>query len=273
MIARINLPKKSRHPGVAKTLTSDAIHLWLTFYEEISEDILSSYRELLSEMEKIQELRFYFATDRRRYLVTRALVRMVLSQYVSVAPEAWQFTSNAYGRPEIANAEAAESGLSFNISHAPSLIVLGITKSRALGVDVENWRSREINLGIASHFFSSQEVCALRRVPKEHQRSRFFEYWTLKESYIKARGMGLSIPLDKFGFHYPCDDSIEICIDPELGDTSGRWQFWQLRPAADYVVAVCAERIDAKSPELVLVRTVPGDSEAIWTTACCRISV
>jgi 4'-phosphopantetheinyl transferase len=84
--------------------TPAEIHVWLTFCEAISERcLLASYRELLNATEKEEESRFYFARDRHRYLVTRALVRTVLSRYASVDPKDWVFSRNAYGRPYIVN--------------------------------------------------------------------------------------------------------------------------------------------------------------------------
>src|SRR5262245_3576311 len=143
-------------------LTPAEIHLWLAFYDEISEERLhSAYRELLDPAEKEQEPRFYFARDRRRYLITRALARTVLSRYAPIHPKEWVFSANAYGRPEIVNAQARDAGLSFNISHTHSLIALGVTKGRALGVDVENFIAREAPIYIADHFFAPPEVEAL----------------------------------------------------------------------------------------------------------------
>src|SRR5215470_10429180 len=82
------------------SLTSAEIHLWLAFYDEITEERLhSAYWELLNDAEKEQEQRFHFARDRRRYLVTRALVRTVLSRYIPIHPKEWIFSTNAYGRP------------------------------------------------------------------------------------------------------------------------------------------------------------------------------
>jgi len=188
--ASSDMVEKSR----AIPLTRDEIHLWLAFYDEITDVHLhSAYRELLNAEEKNQEQRFYFERDQRRYLITRALVRTVLSRYEPVHPREWIFSSNAYGRPEVANAPAKDSGLSFNISHTHSLIVMGVTRSRALGVDVENFRAREVSMDIADRYFAPQEVTALNAVPPHQQQYRFFEYWTFKEAYIKARGMGLSL--------------------------------------------------------------------------------
>src|SRR5262245_48931311 len=228
-------------------LTPAEIHLWLAFYDGITERSLhSDYRELLNPAEEERKSRFDFARDLRRYLITRALVRIVLSRYAPVHPKEWVFSANAYGRPEIVNAQARDAGLSFNISHTHSLIALGVTRRRALGVDVENFRAQEASLDIADRFFAPQEVAALAATPPQRQQYRFFEYWTFKEAYIKARGMGLSLPLDKFSFHYPNDRAVEIAIDPELADDSARWQFWQFRPRPDYLAAICAERIDAR---------------------------
>src|SRR5215813_4188059 len=99
--------------GRTISLTPAEIHLWLVFCDEITEDRMhAAYRELLSAAEKEQERRFYFARDRRRYLVTRAMVRTVLSRYVSVHPREWLFSTNAYGRPDIVNAQARDAGLS-----------------------------------------------------------------------------------------------------------------------------------------------------------------
>jgi 4'-phosphopantetheinyl transferase len=254
-------------------LTPAEIHLWLAFYDEITEGRLhSAYRELLSAAEKEQESRFYFARDRRRYLITRALARTVLSRYESVHPREWVFSANANGRPEIVNAQARDAGLSFNISHTHSLIVLGVTRRRALGVDVENFRAREVSIDIADRFFAPQEVEALTATPPQRQQYRFFEYWTFKESYIKARGMGLSLPLDKFSFHYPDDNAVEITIDPELADEASRWQFWQFRPRSEYLAAICAERAGAQSPRLTVREAIPLLSEQTSAPEFLRVS-
>lgn len=249
------------------------IHLWLAFYDEITDEhLLSDYRALLNPAEKEQELRFYFAKDRLRYLVTRALVRTVLSRYALIDPKELAFSTNAYGRPEIANAQAGEECLSFNISHTHSLIVLGVTKGRDLGVDVENFRAREALIDIADRYFAPPEVAALSAVPPHQQQYRFFEYWTFKESYIKARGMGLSLPLDKFSFHYADDRAVEIAIDPELADDAARWQFWQFRPRSEYLVAICAERVGDQRPRLIVRQAVPMLSEMSYTPEFLRVS-
>lgn len=253
-------------------LTPAEIHLWLAFYDEIADErLLSDYLVLLNSEEKKQQSRFYFAKDWLRYLVTRALVRTVMSRYVSIDPREWVFSANAYGCPEIANPQGREVFLSFNLSHTGSLIVLGVTKRRALGVDVENFRAREVSIDIADRFFAPAEVAALNNVPPQQQQYRFFEYWTFKESYIKARGMGLSLALDKFSFHFPHDRALEITIDQELADDAARWQFWQFQPRPEYLVAICAERVDQPT-KLIVRQAVPMQSEKNFIPEFLRIS-
>ena len=245
-------------------LTSAEIHVWLTFCDAISDGhLLVSYRELLDATEKEEESQFYFARDRHRYLVTRALVRTVLSRYASVDPKDWVFTANAYGQRCVVNTQATADNLTFSVSHTEGLIVLGVAKGRSLGVDVENFATRNISIDIANHYFAPEEVAALHEVPHHQQRYRFFEYWTLKESYIKARGHGFSLPLDAFSFHF-ADGHVRLTINPELGDDSSRWHLWQLRPSSEHLLAVCAEKLNAESPRLVVGETTPTVSERIF---------
>lgn len=236
------------------TISAQNIDIWLAFYDEISDEtLLPAMLELLTDGERRQQTRFYFADDRKRYLVTRAMARTVLSCYACIDPSAWVFSENAYGRPVIANRHDDTAGLCFNISHSRGLIVLAVTRNRELGVDVENIVAREVSINIADRFFSPIEVMELAGVARERSLGRFFEYWTFKESYIKARGMGLSLPLDKFSFRFPHERAVGISIDPELNDDGNRWSFWQYRPTAEYLLALCAARI-ADHPTVVTMR-------------------
>jgi 4'-phosphopantetheinyl transferase len=235
----------------------EGVDLWLTDYAAIDDpDLLDAYRAMLSDDERAQTPKFFFARDRQRYLVTRALVRSVLSRYAPIAPEEWAFGANEYGCPHVLNPQALRQGLSFNLSHTHSLIALAVVRGRAVGVDIENLRAREPSLAIARGCFAPREVADLVQVPEPDRQYRFFEYWTFKESYIKARGMGLSLPLDGFSFHYPDPHRVALEIAPALEDRPERWRLLQLRPEPDYLLALCVERADGMSPFRVR-RVVP----------------
>lgn len=255
------------------SLPESEIHLWLAYYNEINCKVLHhAYRQVLNDTERLDELRFYFDKDRRRYLVTRAMVRNVLSRYVAKPPEEWIFSANAYGRPEVANIDVSSQRLSFNISHTDALIVLAIARGCNLGVDVENLRTREAPIDIADHYFSQREVASLAALPQDRKPHRFFEYWTFKESYIKARGMGLSLPLDSFGFYFPDEQAVEIEFYRELIDEPARWRFWQFQPTREYLVALCAERTGVQSPPVLIRQTIPMRSEQMLSMNPSRTS-
>jgi 4'-phosphopantetheinyl transferase len=260
------------HPLDLEASPSRPIDLWCTFYSVLeNEGLLREYRSLLSESERQQELRFHFARDQRRYLITRALVRTVLSRYADVGPREWVFAVNDYGRPLIANVAATAGKLSFNVSHTDGLIVLAVAHGHEVGVDVENTSARAACIDIADRFFAPAEVRALHELPQARQQQRFFEYWTLKESYIKARSMGLSIPLDHFSFDLR-EDGIDIAIHPEQHDRPQRWRFWQMFLGPDYLAALCAERVSREPPSLVVRSVVPLVSDQALPYTLLRAS-
>jgi len=200
------------------------------------------------------------------------LFRSVLSRYAPLRREDWRFSTNPYGRPFIANPPVKDV-LSFNISHTRGLIALAVARERTLGVDVENLRRRDVSCEIAERYFAPAEVASLAATPPQEQQYRFFEYWTFKEAYIKARGLGLSLPLDKFSFHYPDDTTVEIAIDAALADVPARWAFWQVRPGPDYLLALCAERqAGVRPPRLILRQAVPMVTDRTCVFECSRMS-
>ena len=238
-------------------LDPDAIHLWCTFYDDIRNDaLLREYEQLLSGSERQRRSRFVFADDQHRFLVTRALVRTVLSRYVGdVAPADWIFAPNVHGRPEIVSDHPAAKSLSFNISHTRSLVVLALAHSREVGVDTEHV-GRAAPLEIADRFLAAAEVASLHALPPEGRPRRFLEYWTLKESYIKARAMGLSIPLDTFSCDFVGTRGVVMRIDAEPPASATNWLLWQFSVRRDYLIALCAAR-GRSIPRVLIKETVP----------------
>lgn len=220
-------------------LPGNEIHLYFSFPEQISDPLLlQRYESLLTDDELTQMSRLYFARHRHQYLITRALIRSCLSSYFEVEPTAWRFGKNGYGKPEISFPDKAWP-LHFNLSHCDGLIMCGITRDHDIGVDAEDaQRATRSAFESLSSYFSAEEIEALNQLPPEQQKQRFFDYWTLKESYIKARGMGLAIPLDKFNFQFDADRLIGFRTHPELRDDARNWQFWRMPMAERYRIAV-----------------------------------
>lgn len=251
------------------------IRVWCVFYDDIEdEQLLHGYSKLLNEQERIRQQRFALPDDRKRYLVTRALLRTTLSRHFVnvIAPEQWIFVSGHHGRPEIAPAHVQAKGISFSISHTKGLIIVGIVSDRMLGVDTEEMNDRHALADLASGLFAPAEVQALAELPPKQRQQRFLELWALKESYVKARGIGLSVPLDQMVFRLSQDQLIEVFLDTRQFDVANRWRFWQFSFREHYVVAVCAERKGSDCPNLLLYETVPMVSETILLCPTPRTS-
>ena len=204
-------------------------------------DKLDAYRPLLSQDEHERMARLVFDRDRRAFLITRALVRTMLSRYAPVAPADWQFIANVHGRPEILDRPPACPDLRFNISHTDGLIACAVTIGREVGVDVEHI-DRHLTHDVAGRFFAPNEVTDLRALPEDDQRRVFFDYWTLKEAYIKARGFGLALPLGDFAFKLNPPGPPAITFEPALEDDPATWQFLQDWPTPQHRLGLAVRR-------------------------------
>jgi 4'-phosphopantetheinyl transferase len=237
----------------------DTAHLWLCDPAAVDDALLRRYLTLLApdELERLAQFRTH--GSRVQYLVTRALLRSVLSRYFSIPPTAWRFSRNAGGRPAIHNREAA--GIDFNISHTGSRILLGIAADVAIGVDIEHCRRELPALKIADRFFSPAEADYLRACGDAERLEQFFRFWTLKESYAKAHGLGLSLPLDEISFRRLCEARLIVSAHD-----AASWRFWQYRPDNNYVVAICLERKTAKAPSILQKTIVPFVTESSFVS-------
>ena len=221
---RLNLP--NRHA-----------HLWWVRPDVFTEpEELTRYRELLPEEERQKIDRYRFSRDRHSGLITRVLARVTLSRYCDVAPNRWRFRANAHGRPEIAG---PTSSLRFNLSHTAGLIVCLVSRSRAVGVDVENLNRHHRWLDLAERFFAPTESAELKAVAGPDRPARFLEYWTLKEAYIKARGLGLAIPLNGFWFDVSGghQGDLRVRFSETVDDDPLRWAFTLERFGGNYLIA------------------------------------
>ncbi len=238
-------------------LKPDDIHLWIIFMDDIGDEgLVAEYESLMSEQERVRYKRFRFKKDRMLHLAARALVRTTLSRYADVDPPKWCFTANQYGRPEI-EAGAGIPPLRFNLAHTDGMVICGVALDRDVGVDVENHERVAKTAGISKRFFSALEYDDLTRLPMQQRRERFFHYWALKESFIKAHGMGLSLPLGRFSFHLKDNAPLRISFDPRLDDDPDKWQFWLMKPTPRHSMAVSLNKGSGPPAELSMRKVVP----------------
>ena len=228
------------------TLEPHGVDIWLCYENQIDDaSLLRCYEGLLSEDERQKRSRFYFAEDRHRYLVTRAMVRSVLSLYRPSQEQDWFFSTNEYGKPFISS-----ESLQFNISHTKGLIVMAVSEDFELGIDVEHEARKNTGAEIADRFFSPIEIEQLRQTDPD----AFLDFWTLKEAYIKAQGKGLALPLDSFSFVL---DQQQIRFQsPAIADVDA-WRFYLWRVKQFKLALAFKASIDHESIRYRLRTIIP----------------
>lgn len=167
------------------------------------------------------------------------LARSVICNKLAVSNSAIIFHYNDYGKPGLKDVK----GFHFNLSHSGDWAVMAVS-STEVGIDIE--QVVPMDLSVAEHFFSSFEKQQLNSRPEALQLDYFFQLWTLKESYLKMMGHGLSAALDSFSIHikegnkFPC----LIKTPPE------NVYFRQYELQKSYRIAVCS-RNNMFSPNLI----------------------
>lgn len=178
---------------------------------------------LLNDDERVQHQRYIPPAKRHEYLATRVLVRSVLGEALGMAPQALQFVHNEWGCPALA-LDSSSAPIHFNISHTDGLVVCLVSMEYRVGVDTELLARAPALLALAPRVFAPDELSDLAVLPVDERAQRAVRLWTLKESYIKARGMGLALALDGFAFRFG-EASVRLEVTAALDDDGSRWQF------------------------------------------------
>ena len=176
----------------AEGLAAGELHVWQATLD-VGRDQADRLSKILSEDERARAARFHFERERVRYIAGRAQLRMLLSGYLDVAPEALTFGYGENGKPTLPHPAPH-----FNLSHSGALALYAVTADADVGIDVELYDPDFGGQRIPERFFAPDEVLALRALPEPLQPRGFLELWTRKEAFIKARGDGLSLALNSF---------------------------------------------------------------------------
>ena len=195
----------------------------------------AAYADLLPPEERRRLERFRSAPARDEYLLGRALARTALSRHSEIPPAAWRFRPGRRGRPEIVGPASAPS-LRFNLAHSHGLVACLVTGDAGGGVDVESpGRRARIDL-LAERYLSAAERARLPAAPEPARREAFLHHWTLKEAYLKARGLGIALPLRSLTFHIDGARLRAEFAEP-VDDDPGRWRFDLYRAPGGFLVA------------------------------------
>jgi 4'-phosphopantetheinyl transferase len=242
------------------------VDVWLAFLADVPAPLEAAYERLLDDGERLRHQRYKVEGARREFLVGRALVRTVLSRYADTAPADWRFEPNRYGRPAIVG---AAPGLVFNLSHTRGLAALAVSRDCDLGIDVETADRPSATHDLAGRYFSPSEA-AFVRAGGALLAERFFAVWTLKEAYIKARGMGLALPLDGFSYDLSGAEPT-IAFADSCPDDPARWRFLRAGVSHTHRLALAVSPPPAGA-RIDFRRIVPLTGfEAAVTPACVSL--
>jgi 4'-phosphopantetheinyl transferase len=227
-------------------LEPGVVHAWYFETSAITRDTDQIRRLVgwLSAAERVRYDRFHHDLDRHMFLVGRAMARALVGRATGVRPSSWRWREGPHGRPEIDEPGAT---LHFNIAHSAGLVVCALADGREVGVDVEHLDRRSMDRAIVRRYCSPAEADDVDAQPDWHR--RFLTYWTLKEAYLKACGLGVSVHLSDVNFTL-AGDGASIGFLDSLAGADTRWLFRLMQPTERHLVAVAAATADGVHPHV-----------------------
>ncbi|MFJ7837979.1 4'-phosphopantetheinyl transferase family protein [Lysinibacillus sphaericus] len=216
--------------------------------EKAYQDIFQQFELRISAERKEKVSKFHFDEDKKRSILAEVLLRHSLKRDFGMTNDHIHFTINEYGKPNLQNFDH----IHFNLAHSGDWVVCAVSDT-PIGIDIE--QVAMIEMDIAKAYFTSSEYQDILSQPKDKQIQYFYKLWTLKESYVKAEGKGLTIPLDSFSF-YIQPETIQLYESNQL---SQKYSF-QLFDLDDcHIVALCSKQL-SKEP----ISIVSFDHLDIW---------
>jgi len=219
-------------------LAFDEVAVWWLATDPIGPADLRRWIDILDEEERERAGRFWLQSDRREFIAAHALVRTMLTYYGNQPAAAWRFSTDEYGKPEIAS-YSGHSELRFNLAHTRGLVAAAVTSHGRVGIDVEKIDRAKSDFAVAEEFFAPAELGLLRQVPDADWPIWFFRLWTLKEAYIKAIGTGISTPLQSFAFAF---DPIRISFASSATGQTKDWHFAIVPTTSQHILSVAVQR-------------------------------
>ena len=220
-------------------LRDNEVHVWRIPLSQNSAETLT-WERVLSPDERAKAERFHFDKHRNQFVQARAALRFILSHYLQVDPQTLEFSYGPKGKPALAN-QHADNSLRFNLSRREGLALIAVTRGREIGVDVELVSADLPVFEIAETTFSEAELSTLRHLPEDLHVAGFFNCWTRKEAYVKARGEGLSFPLKNFDVSLTPADPPRLLNVRDNVDEVNRWTLQEIPVGEDYVAALAVE--------------------------------
>jgi 4'-phosphopantetheinyl transferase len=225
-------------PATDYCLGPDEVHVWRALLDQPASS-LSWFTRILSADERARAQRFRFEPDRKRAVIGRGLLRLLLGHYLGGPAHQVEFKYNAFGKPGLADTSSVP--VQFNVSHSGDVVLVATTIERVLGVDVELIKADMANAEIAARYFSPGECRTLLALPSHARAEAFFACWTRKEAYLKARGDGLSLPLNRFDVAFAPHEPPRLLATRHDPAEASRYTLCALDAGPGYAAALAVE--------------------------------
>ncbi len=200
----------------------------------------------LSADEQARYSRFRFERDRFLYLESHLLLRQTLSKYAALQPHEWLFRIAEKGRPEIDN--AAVPNLRFNLTHTRGFAACVVTRAMDCGVDAERLEAKRNIEGVAARMFSPAETAALETLDGTQHLQAFYIGWTLREAYVKARGIGIGFPTHALIFAAEEGDVASLSAPHNIEPHPQLWHFRHRQLSESHLLSVAIRCSAADTP-------------------------
>ncbi len=223
-----------------RQLKNNTIDAWYCDFN-LNSSNLDYYVSVLSKNEIERADRFKFKSDRNCYVITRAVLRILLASYSKKDPKSFQFKYTDFGKPYLETSNIPK----FNVSHSGNMAALCFYNNCPLGIDIEKIKHDFNVQELAQNFFSKNEIKALTTEKVENQTRAFFRCWTRKEAFIKAEGSGLSFPLDKFTVSLQEDFNAELLETHWNSKARENWKLFSFVPSKGFIAAVAVKCLKA----------------------------
>lgn len=195
---------------------------------------------VLSREEQNRAARFRYPVHRGRFIASHGILRNILSRYLGQSPEKIRYSANAHGKPHLIDSNRGVD-LRYNFSHSQDMAVYAIAVDREVGIDVEHPGRSGQTLEIAARFFAPVEAAAIGELPERLRKKAFFACWTRKEAYLKAKGSGLSAPLDQFAVSVHPEAPPALLHAKWNSSAHLKWTLFDIDPGGGYMAAVAVE--------------------------------
>ena len=255
------------------TIGNNELHLWCTTIHGFSRQDELHFLSVLSHEERRRHAHFAFQHHRDAFLTTRILARSVLARYTRTTPEQLRFRTGPYGKPRL----RSPMGIGFNLSNSSSMVVCLVGMNHMIGVDCEPFSRAEEILELSQEFLTGPELEEVFSLHPEKQAERALALWTLKESYLKALGVGLTETPMNFAFLYGTGPVPRLHCKSLFKGNARNWQFIALEhdrhrisiamPSSSPArLSILETDLYANTPSMISGRLMPFDADTTVAT-------